>query len=124
MPTRQVAGLACDASQSEFGVILLLSVFRQRHGLEGAPRLGREPCAGEQAGPERLVRMDRVQSGRLPRGALGLYVVERVLWHRVQRDARDRDLQYALLIEEQVALSPGTVPRLEVPAHSLGRLEK
>ena len=50
--------------------------------------------------------MGGVPSGRLPRGALGLHVIERLLGHRVQIDARDRNLEHGFLVEEQVPLSP------------------
>ena len=106
MPPRQIAGLTRDTGQSEFGGIPLLDVFRQGHGLESPPCLGREVCSREQAGTERFLRMGGVPPGRLPRGALGLHVIERLLGHRVQIDARDRDLKHGFLVEEQVALSP------------------
>ena len=62
--------------------------------------------------------MGCVPSSRLPRGTLGLNVVQRLLGHGVQIDARQCDLKHGLLVE-QVALSSPTVPRLQVAAYAV-----
>ena len=118
MATLQFARKLMDAAALRQVTGQPVQVLGVGNGLQGCPRLWRKVRAHEQVGAQRFPGARRVLSARLPCGALALDLIERVLRHCVEIEARHGHLQNGVPVEQAVLIGLA-VAFLEIPAHRL-----